>query len=268
LEGQAANAAVTSVTEGYSSSSYYGSRKQLNAGNHITVREREGTMMMKHAFTRALILFVVSGFVFASSTQAADLSLSFMGGLKGGLGFRGGLLAKGFAKGFPFGVEISAGYAQQDPGNAAGARRIFINDATNGTPEQSGRVWDLRMDILYDLDVLREADVHAYGGVRYSMFTGNFVYVGGNEDFDVLTNQWGIGAGVRSQFSMSQRLGLVLSAGLDYYFDAGMKGHDTTYEPDGDDVNPRQGYTFKDADAAINQPKLQPVVMIGINYAL
>lgn len=217
---------------------------------------------MSMAGALAVILFA------GQSLVAADLSIGAAAGYKGGLSMRAFGTAGGFAKGFPFGIEVGIGYSRQDPGNAADARRIFINDATNGTPEQSGYAWDARLDFLYDARLLDEGKTYLFGGIRYSMFNGNFVYVGGNENFDVTTDQWGLGVGIKGQFRMSTSLDFVISAGMDYYLNAGLSGHDTTYEPDGDNVNPRPGYSFKDADAAINQPKFLPVVMIGISYSL
>ena len=102
------------------------------------------------------------------------------------------------------------GHTRLDPGIAADARKIFINDATNGTPEKSGWMWDLRMDFLYRLRILGLQDAYAYAGVRYSMFTGNFKYIGGNEDFDVTSNQWGWGAGVKASFPMGKIVAFTL----------------------------------------------------------
>jgi hypothetical protein len=59
---------------------------------------------------------------------------------------------------------------------------------------------------------------------------------------------------------------LVIGGGADYFFEAPLTGHDTSYSPSGDDANPRKGYTFEDADAAINQPRWAPRLMVGYNY--
>jgi hypothetical protein len=58
----------------------------------------------------------------------------------------------------------------------------------------------------------------------------------------------------------------VTSAGLDYYFSADLSGHDTLYAPDGEHVNPRNDYSYDDADAAINNPKLKIRFLVGLNY--
>ena len=98
------------------------------------------------------------------------------------------------------------------------------------------------------------------------MFTGNFVFIGGNEDCDITSNQWGLGLGLKAYFEMSNRFDFVTSVGFDYFFSNTLSGHDTEYSPDGENVNGRNDYTFDDADDAINQPKLQPRLMVGVNY--
>jgi hypothetical protein len=45
-------------------------------------------------------------------------------------------------------------------------------------------------------------------------------------------------------------------------------GHDTSYSPDGVTVNGKHDYTYNDADAAINQPKFLPSLMVGISVGL
>jgi hypothetical protein len=199
-------------------------------------------------------------------TAAGDFNAGLALGYKTGITFRGSAGVMGFAKGFPLGLEFGVEYSVCDPGNAAKARKIFVNDATNGTPEKNGHTWDLRLDFVYDLHLLQEGSVYAYGGARYSMYAGEFIFVGGNEDFEVTSGQWGLGAGVKGSFSMSPHVDFVMSAGLDYFLPAPLSGHDTTYDPNGDNVNGRTGYAYKDADAAIYQPGFQPVVMLGVKY--
>jgi hypothetical protein len=36
-------------------------------------------------------------------------------------------------------------------------------------------------------------------GPRYSTFNGNFKYVGGNEDFDIKSKQWGVEGDIENQ---------------------------------------------------------------------
>jgi hypothetical protein len=158
------------------------------------------------------------------------------------------------------------GHTRLDPGDPAAARKIFINDATNGTPQKAGWAWDMRFDFLYDVNLLQASKLYLYGGVRYSMFTANFNFIGGNEDFDVTSNQWGVGLGAKGLFAVSNSIDFSVTAGFDNYFQNALKGHDTSYSPDGLDVNGRNDYTFEDAAQAVNQPGFQPLFMIGVAY--
>lgn len=63
------------------------------------------------------------------------------------------------------------------------------------------------------------------------------------------------------------RFDLVVSAGIDYFFSSRLSGHDTSYSPDEANVNPRNEYTYSHADAAVGQPKLEPLIMFGFRYS-
>jgi hypothetical protein len=74
---------------------------------------------------------------------------------------------------------------------------------------------------------------------------------------------------------MGQNLNLVLAAGVDYYIPSTLHGHDTSYSPDNDNVNPRNDiedndtpFTYKDANKAIAQPGIMPFAMIGLTFNL
>ena len=200
------------------------------------------------------------------NVQSADFSGEFMAGYNSGLGFQVNIVGAKFASDFPLNLQVGLAYTSVYPGNAADARKIFINDATNGDPEKSGWMWDLRLDFLYQVKWLSLQRVYVYGGPRYAMFTANFKFIGGNEDFDITSDQWGLGLGLKAYFAMSSRVDLITAAGFDYYFSGDLSGHDTRYSPDGEDVNPRNGYTFDDADRAINNPTFQLRLLIGISY--
>ena len=213
-----------------------------------------------------LVLFLL--LLFHHQGSAQNSAVGFTLGHNGGLTFRFHGLLSDFAQGFPLSVKLGIGYTSVDPGNAADARRIFINDATNGTPEQGGRVWDFRADLLYTMKWFSPARTYLFAGVRYALFSGNFKFIGGNEDFDVTSNPWGIGAGIEMHFKMTNQIDLVTTAGLDYYLNSELQGHDTTYSPDGENINPRPGYSYKDADKAVHQPKVELLLMVGLNYHL
>lgn len=56
-----------------------------------------------------------------------------------------------FSYDVPLSVRFSLGYTITDAGKPLDARRIFINDATNGTPEESVYIWEFRMDFIYPI---------------------------------------------------------------------------------------------------------------------
>ena len=141
-----------------------------------------------------------------------------------------------------------------------------VSEPITGTPEEAGWAWDVRLDFLYDLKLLKASRTFLFAGVRGSFFTDNFNFVGGNEDFDVTTEQIGLGAGLKGVFAMGRQMDLILSVGGDYFVPASISGHDTSYGPDGEDVKPREGYDYQDADAAVNQPKFQPSILVGVGY--
>jgi hypothetical protein len=215
---------------------------------------------------KLLMLLFLWSFVLTRPGYSQKSAVGVALGHNGGPGIKVNGLISDFAEGFPLAVKLGIGYTSVDPGNAAEARSIFINDATNGTPEQSGWVWDFRADLLYKLKWFAPAQTFLYAGIRYASFTGNFKYIGGNEDFDVTSAPWGFGTGMEIYFRISKRIDLVTTAGIDYYLDSDLTGHDTVYSPDGENINSRLDYTYQDADDAINQPGLNLLVLIGLSY--
>ena len=171
-----------------------------------------------------------------------------------------------FAENFPLQAKLGIGYTSTSGGDALDARKIFINNNTNGVPEESGDFFDFRFDFMYNINLLSTKRTFIVFGPRYTTFTAFFNYIGGNEEFEVTSNQWGIGLGIESYFRMSSKFDLVLHAGYDYFFPSELHGHDTTYSPDDNNVNPREDYKYADADDAINQPKHLLRLMIGFNY--
>jgi len=220
-----------------------------------------------------IFLFIIS-LAGSLHSQSYDNNYSsdphFYGGIvtgyNGGFGFQANGTISNFAKGFPLAARFGVGYTLVDPGQPADARKIFINNATNGIPEESGWFWDLRMDLLYNIKLFSLNKSFLYAGVRYSMFTANFKFIGGNEFFDITSNQWGLGGGLESYFALGSNFDLVITAGVDYYFSGTITGHDTSYSPDDESINPREDYTYEDADNSVNQPKVLPRVMVGFNY--
>ncbi len=202
----------------------------------------------------------------AAESRGALFSTGLQMGYSSGFGVQAFGVASNFAQGFPLQARLGIGRTSLDAGSPTDARRVFINNATNGIPEERGQSWDFSLDVGYPVSLLSLPRAFLVGGVRYSRFKGNFKYVGGNEDFDVKSSHWGLGAGLQNYFAMGGRFDLVLDLGLDYYFSSRLTGHDTSYDPDGTAVNPREDYTYADADDAIGQPKFRPILMVGANY--
>lgn len=233
---------------------------------------------MKTIVVALLALFVGNN----SATYGQDKMMDpakFTGGIitgyNRGFGIQANLTAHNFARDFPFLFRFGIGYTFLDPGNAADARRIFINNATNGVPEKKGRSIDYRIDFLLSRAIFGVPSSYIVFGPRFSTFRGNFKYVGGNEDFDVTSHQWGIGGSIEHHFRISGKLNLVICYGIDQYFPSTLSGHDTSYSPLNDNVNPQNDnqnddapFTYRDADKAIRQPMFMPRAMIGINFGL
>ena len=232
---------------------------------------------------KAIKIFVLSGILLigmGSSSYGQEkvnehskISAGILTGYNRGYGIQANLSLNSLTSELPFGLRFGAGYTFLNPGNSADARRIFINNATNGTPEKSGRSIDYRLDFLFPKSIFGLKHSYIIVGPRGSSFKGNFKYVGGNEEFDVVSSQWGLGGGVESHFNMSQNLDLVIALGLDYYLPSTLHGHDTSYSPDNDNVNPRNDnenddtpFTYKDANEAICQPSFMPFAMIGVTF--
>jgi hypothetical protein len=196
--------------------------------------------------------------------HSAETSVGLGLGATAGFGVQGDFTFEHFTRDVPLSLRLSGAYSGRDAGHALDARRVFINNNTNGTPETSARTWQLRLDLLFPVATLGRTPLHLGLGARKAFFTGSFDYVGGNEKFDVTSDPWGVGAFLEAGFTVSDRLDFTLQLGLDQYFKSRLEGHDTAYEPDGDDVNPREDYTYDDADAAINQPKTEWFGLVGL----
>jgi hypothetical protein len=187
-------------------------------------------------------------------------------GYEGGPGGQMNTTISNFIINLPISARFAVKYAKVEPGNAADAREIFINDATNGVPSEKGHRWNIGFDILTPISLANTRATYVFVGPRYAMHTSNFKYIGGNEDFDVTSNHWGVGGGLETHFGISPRFDLVLGGGLDHYFSSTLYGHDTAYGPNGEYVNQRKEFEYEDADKAIGQPKNIVRLMMGMHY--
>ncbi|MEZ4386149.1 MAG: hypothetical protein R3D98_00960 [Candidatus Krumholzibacteriia bacterium] len=206
-------------------------------------------------------LFVL---ILVPAALAMETSLDVGFGATAGTGVQAGLTLEHFTRDVPLSLRMSLAYSGRDAGQALDARHVFINDNSNGTPEEQARTWQFRLDLLHPIGSFASAPLHLGLGLRRSSFTGTYDFIGGNEKFDVTSSAWGVGAFLETAFAVSDRVDFTLKAGLDHFFDAPLKGHDTTYSPDGDDANPRDGYDFGSADDAVNQPTLEFFGLMGL----
>jgi len=224
------------------------------------------------------IFLIISAFIFISAnvfSQSAPplsanpkYSLGVMFGYTGGFGINLSGTISEFSYDIPLSLRFSGGYNIREAGNPLYARKVFINDNTNGDPAESAHSFVLRLDFEYPVKLFSIRKSLLYVGPRYSMHTSTFEFVGGNEFFDISSSQFGLGLGLETYFGISPNLSLVFSGGYDYYFDAQISGHDSAYNPDGTEVSGRAGYTYADADAAINQPKHEFRLLVGLNFGL
>jgi hypothetical protein len=217
-----------------------------------------------HAVLLALSLAAFASPAGAAMQTATGLSV----GLNGGLGAEGSITAYDFAQGFPFSARFGVSLLSVDAGDAILARQVFVNNATNGSPEKAAHRWDMRVDLRHQIRGGRFHGAWGYFGPRLSLFRATYNYAGGNETFDAITNQWGFGAGIETLYPMGSAVDLAISAGLDGYANADIIGHDSTYSPSNANVNPKETFGYADANQAVNQPRLSPRFMVGITRSL
>ncbi len=201
---------------------------------------------------------------FVGSTSSRFSVGGFMG-YQNGLSLQAFGPARDFAQGFPLQARFRLARTSVEPGSAPDARRIFINDATNGTPKEAGNTWDLGLDGLYPMG----DRTHFFGGVRYTQVQGQFQVRRGQRRLRRHQQPMGPGGGDGGRIPhepqdepadfRGRRVFLLVPP---------QSGHDTSYSPDGDNVNPRKDYTYSDADNAVDQPVLRPVILLGFSYRL
>ena len=189
-------------------------------------------------------------------------------GYTGGLGLHGTGTFTNFTRDLPLSARLTLGYNKAGAGDPYAARANFINDNTNGDPEKSASTWQARFDLMFPAFTLGPQQLFFFAGPRYASYTAHYNFVGGNEIFDIKSSPWGAGVGLESWFVVSDRTDFVLQAGFDWYADSKLHGHDTAYLPSGDHINPRDGYDYGTADAAIDQPKYELLLMMGLRFRM
>lgn len=220
--------------------------------------------------TATRLALAVSLLTLAAPARALDLGWTALGGWQGGGVLRLTATASKVVAKVPLSFDLGVGHAFIDPGNAALARQVFINQNSGGTPEERGGVWDFRADGVWGIAVKGFTDVGLSLGVRYSIYSGRFKYVGDNEDFTITSNAWGFGVGARGSLPINKKLSLTAAAGLDWFPTQTLYGHDASYSSDNVNDGRTDGngvpYTWSSADRAVNQPWLLPNLLVGVSW--
>ncbi len=142
--------------------------------------------MLRKIFLLGLAIIFISANLTAQKTTpplAANpkYSLGIMTGYTGGFGINVSGTISEFSYDIPLAVRFSGGYNIREAGNPLDARKVFINDNTNGDPAESAHSFDLRLDFAYPINLFSIRKSLLYVGPRYSMHTSTFEFVGGNE---------------------------------------------------------------------------------------
>lgn len=214
------------------------------------------------------VLAIITVLVGVSPLQAGDFRAGLNLGTEAGFGGHLHGTFYNFTQDLPLSARFTLGYHKANAGDPYAARRVFINNNTNGTPEDSAKYLQARFDLVFPLMKMGPQQIYLFGGPRLAKYAAEFVYVGGNEDFEVKTNPWGIGFGLESYFAINDRADFMIQVGLDHFMKSDLEGHDTTYTADGDHINPREDYTWDSANEAVDQPETEVLIMVGLQLKL
>jgi len=219
--------------------------------------------MKRLLITTAIILTTSSLF---SIKFYYGIGSGFSGGLGAGLNF----LATDLAPGVRLSLEAGGGYFHQsDSGNANNARQIFINDNAGGEIEKHGSISHFYFNLRYQLTRRNDINWYLFGGARYLKYGAYYGFIGDNEAFIVGYSTWGLGGGIALEIKVGHQTRLVLKGGLDSFFTSRFDGHgEFSYDPNKVDDNPRNDYTYEDADTAVNQPKFMPSFMLMLQFVM
>jgi hypothetical protein len=197
---------------------------------------------------------------------AVEYSASILLGFNGGTGGQVGFQAGDFSYELPLAVRIAVSYLRTFPGDAQKAYPIFRGETTTTAMDEKADIWNCRLDVSYRFKNRSFSFMTVFGGARYSMFTGKFMPKNFQEDLEITSNQWGMGIGIQGTYEYGKNTDFLIQAGLDYYFPSTLKSNGTSYSPNGDSTNPQNGYTWDDANDAIDQPSWEPLLMIGVIF--
>lgn len=224
--------------------------------------------------SRAAILAILSLGMMSAPAMAWEKYDILMGGYYNGASLAGALGINDVFEKVPVGFEIGLGYSWTSAGDAILARKVWINQDTNGDndAQSSGGVLDFNMNFTYPLPTMvGPVKFLVYAGPRIAHYDVRFEYVGGNEDFDVVSWVYGLGGGLRASMPLGKKVDAIAQLGVDYYPRSGIYGHDATYYPDNSNINARTDgngytYTYQDAVNATTVPHIRPRIMVGVQF--
>jgi hypothetical protein len=112
----------------------------------------ESSAMLRGAVLGLLLAVGVSSGLSAQSTGDQDSrrvqwSAGLQLGYRSGFGVQANGMVSGFTPSFPVTARLGIGYASLDAGEPLDARSVFINDATNGVPQEKGHTWSFDLDV-------------------------------------------------------------------------------------------------------------------------
>jgi len=204
--------------------------------------------------------------ILTGQAVAVEYSASVLLGFNGGTGGQVGFQVGEFSFDHPLAVRFAVSYLRAFPGDAQKVYPIFRGESTTTAMDEKADIWNYRLDATYRFKNRSFSFLTVFGGARYSLFNGKFMPKNNQEDLEVTSNQWGLGAGVQGTYEFGKNTDLLIQAGLDYYFPSTLKSNGTSYSPNGNSTNPQNSSTWDDANDAIEQPSWEPLLMIGVSY--
>jgi hypothetical protein len=200
-----------------------------------------------------------------------DLYQEFAVGYYDDLGVTLGLRVEDTASDFPLYIQGRLGATYQvEPGNAEDARQFFINDNQGGNIEEYGQSYFLALDLGWKMYAKGPLNLELNVSGLLNHYQAHFTFIGNNESFTVKTTSFGIGLGANLRILFSEiNSSLMVKGGVEYFPKTRIDAHGTYYyTPDGEDDNPRNDYTYDNADESINQPSFRPYVQIGLLFPI
>ncbi len=100
-------------------------------------------------YVRYLVVLLLALGIFSGQGFAGELVGGLGVGTSGGLGLQASATLANFTRDLPLSARFALGYHTANAGDPYAARQVFINDNTNGSPEDSASQWQFRFDLLF-----------------------------------------------------------------------------------------------------------------------